>query len=565
MLLCLAAGAGCDSPQSEDGADTREPVAPPALRHMVVAPEPRAASVGRDILRAGGGAVDAAIAVQLVLTLVEAPETGIGGGGFLLRRDGDTGDMVVYDGRETAPAAARADRFRWLGLPLPKWLAVPSGRSVGVPGMLAMLAHAHREHGRLPWDKLFEPAITLARDGFVMSPFLRSQILSDPSLRLFPGTRRTLLAAARQQPPVLRNPPLARLLERVAARGPNAFYRGEAARSLVAAAAARRPGGSDMTRADLAGYESRRRPPVCGGYREWTVCGPPPPSSGGLALLQGLAMLERFPMAGMTPSSTEAIHLVAEASRLAFADRGYYVGDPDAVDVPLPALLEDAYLTARSGLIDPRRAMPVAHAGEPGGDPRIRSRPAAGPGSDAGTSHTSIVDAEGNGVALTGSIEVPFGSRIMTDGYLLNNQLTDFDFGPLPDGSPSPNAVAGGKRPRSSMSPVIVLDGDGELRLIIGSRGGSRIIGYVLKALIGVLDWDMDVEDAIALPNFLHRGVALELERGTALEDHAQALRTLGHEVRVVALQSGLHAIERTADGWRGGADLRRGGAVRGD
>lgn len=533
--------------------------------HMVVAPEPRAASVGRDILRRGGSAVDAAVAVQMVLTLVEAPETGIGGGGFLLHRDAASGAMVMYDGRETAPAAARADRFRLVGQPMPKWLAVPTGLSVGVPGMLAMLEQAHAEHGRLPWSELIRPAVDMAREGVVMSPFLRSQILSDPSLRLFHDTREQFLAPARRQPPRMRRPELARLLERVAERGSRAFYRGAAARELVAAARERWPGGSDITPADLAGYEPRRREAVCGAYREWTVCGASPPSSGGVAIIQSLAMLERFAIGDMAPAGVEAVHLVAEASRLAFADRAHFIGDPDRVRVPLTGLLNRDYLARRSALIDPERARARVHAGEPGGEAWARSRPAPRPDTGSGTSHTSIVDARGNSVSLTGSIEVPFGSRIMVNGHLLNNQLTDFDFDALPGGHESPNAVAGGKRPRSSMAPVIVLDADDELRLVIGSRGGSRIIGYVLKALVGVLDWGLAVDDAIALPNFLHRGDALELEQGTPLAGRAAELEALGHEVRVQSLQSGLHGIEWNGTQWHGAADPRRGGAARGD
>jgi len=541
----------------------RQPLA--ASRHMVSAADPTAVRVGRDVLRGGGNAMDAAVAIQMVLTLVEPSESGIGGGAFLLYRDGASGELTVYDGRETAPAAAGVDRFMWLGMAKPLWAAIPMGLSVGVPGTLAMLHQAHGEHGERPWSELFQPAIRLADQGVPMPEQLQRQVAADRSLWLLSDTRRYFVDAARQDPPRLHNPELAHSLRLIAEQGPEAFYVGPMAENIVIAAGRRRPGGSDMTMDDLLAYTPKKREALCGGYRGRSLCGLPPPSSGGIAILQILGMLEHMDMAALEPASAEAIHLIAEASRLAFADRSYYVGDPDFVDVPTAQLLDPDYLAARARLIDPLRAMDRALPGEPGVRPQIHEAPELIEEETTGTTHFSIVDGDGNVVSMTSSIEAPFGSRIMVDGFLLNNQLTDFTFRAEQGGVTVPNAVAPGKRPRSSMSPIIVRDAQGEVELVIGSRGGSRIIGYVVKALVGVLDWDMDVQEAISLANFVHRGEGLELERGTAAAGQGDALTALGHDVRVIPLTSGLHGIGRNGDGWHGGADPRLGGIALGD
>ncbi len=527
-----------------------------------MAAHPLAAEVGLDILNRGGNAMDAAVAVQAMLAFIEPQESGIGGGGFLLFRDGATGALSFHDGRETAPAAATPDRFmiagRW---PLPFQLAVVSGRAVGVPGLVPMLHAAHEAHGHLPWSELFEAAIDLAERGAPLPERMRRQLLRDPSLRLFSGTR-TLSRAARQDDPQLLNPQLADVLRRIAVEGPTALQTGVLAENLVAASGR---GGwlpGDLTAEDLAGYRPKQREPLCGHYRRWTVCGAPPPSSGGIALLQMLGILAHFDLPAMAPDSAEAVHLIAEASRLAFADRQRYLGDPDFVAVPTAGLIDPDYLAGRARLVDPTRAMELPAPGVPGVTPAIDDPPTLEPDEEAGTTHFSIIDAEGNAVALTSSIEAPFGSRRAVDGYLLNNQLSDFDFVPMRDGVPTANAVAPGKRPRSSMAPVFVFDQDDELVLVIGSRGGSRIIGYVLKTLVGVLDWGLPLAEAVALPNVLHRGGRLEIEAGTTLVDRVPELQALGHRVDLRVLESGLHGIERFGGGWRGAADHRMEGVA---
>ena len=551
---------------------------------VVVAAHPLAVEAGQSVLRDGGNAMDAAVAVQMALNVVEPPESGIGGGAFLLYRDGVTGRLTVFDGRETAPASATAERFLVGNWPLPVWAAVPTGLSVGVPGMLAMMHQAHGEHGTRAWDELFEPAITLARDGFPMPVRLQRQIAADPSLWLFRDIRQGMAHPTRDDEPFMQNPELAETLSDIARGGPDVFYRGDLTGEMVRAARGRWPGRSDLTAEDFDAYRPVVRDPVCRPYRGWTVCGIPAPSSGGITLLQILGILEHFDMQQFQPGDPAAIHLIAEASRLAFADREAWIGDPDFVEVPQEELLDRSYLSMRAKWVDTLRALEEVQPGLPAG--AALNRPSPGSGRDVaeewspstqqettGTSHFSIVDRHGNAVAMTSSIEAPFGSRIMTGGFLLNNQLTDFTFDAERNGFRSPNAVEPGKRPRSSMAPVMVFDEDGELRLILGSRGGSRIIGYVVKALIGVLDWQLSLDEAIAMPNFLHRGRHLEIEEGSAWEDRAGALRAMGHQVRVRPLESGLHGIEwvvsdhsdardtldRVAPvSWRGSSDPRQ-------
>lgn len=531
---------------------------------MVSAAHPLAVETGLEILRSGGNAVDAAVAMQAVLGFVEAPETGIGGGGFLLYFDAAAGEARFYDGRETAPAAAQPERFLLFGRPAPRWFAIPTGRAVGVPGLVAMLELAHARHGRLPWAELLQPAIELAESGVPMPARLREESRADYSLRLLGDTRTTFVAAAGADEPVLRNTAYAATLRALAEQGPGAFYAGEIAAALVARAGARRPWPSDMTLDDMRGYAARARDPVCGRYRQWTVCGAPPPSSGGIAVLQILGMVERFPLAELGADSVEAVHLLVEAQRLAFADRERYVGDPDFVAVPVEGLLDSQYLRERAALIDRKRAMAQAPFGVPGNS-TAAGTPARDAGSPGGTSHFTIVDGDGNVVALTGSIEAPFGSRMASGGFLLNNQLTDFSFRPRDGGRGHPNAVAPGKRPRSSMSPVIVFDAEGDVRLALGARGGPRIIPYVVKTLVGVLDWNLEIQEAIALPNFAYVDGRLELEHGTRLAANRAEFAALGYAVRETDLASGLHGIESAGNGWRGGADPRLEGVARGE
>ncbi len=555
---------------------------------MISAAHPLAVEAGMSVLEAGGNAIDAAVAVQMALNVVEPPESGIGGGAFLLFRDGATGRLTVFDGRETAPAAAGEDRFTVGHWPFPLWAAIPTGLAVGVPGTLAMLHEAHIGYGTMPWQDLFDPAIILAEDGFPMPERLKRQIDQDPSLWMFGDIRRHLIHPRRAEEPILQNPELAQTFRQIAREGPDYFYRGELTEQIIEAARIRWPGRSDLTPEDFDNYRPVVREAICRDYRSWTVCGVPAPSSGGITLLQILGILEHFDLPGFAPGDLQAIHLIAEASRLAFADRSAWIGDPDFTAIPQNELLNPVYLRQRVAWIDTLRAMDEVNPGIPDpaamfdaspevsdrlagsnrvAGPMVWNGPVAYERETTGTSHFSIVDRHGNAVAMTASIEAPFGSRIMTNGFLLNNQLTDFTFQADQNGFRSPNAVEPGKRPRSSMAPIMVFDEDGELRLVIGSRGGSRIIGYVAKTLIGVLDWDLPVQEAIAMPNFLHSGRFLEMEEGTAWSGIADSLKQMGHHVRVRPLESGIHGIERVyRDGWywQGGADPRMDGVAQG-
>lgn len=531
--------------------------APPSQAGIVSAAHPAAVEAGLDVLAAGGSAVDAAVAVQFVLGLVEAPESGPGGGAFLLHYDAGSGAVSVHDGRETAPAGTTPEQFTWLGgRALPHALAVPGGKAVGVPGLVAMLGEAHAAHGRLPWAELLAPAIALAEAGHAPAPRLRRQLRGDPTLWLFRDVRRYFFRWPGRPADTLHDPEAVATLRTLAEHGPQAFYHGTIAEA-VAARAARGWQAGTLTPEDLADYRPETREPLCGPYRQWRICGVPPPSSGGLAVLQILGMLEQFPMGELAERRAEAMHLVAEASRLAFADRAVWVGDPAFTDIPLEALLAPEYLATRGALIDPHQALPAA---EPGRD-------IGAPDRSGGTSHFTVIDAAGNIATVTSSIEAPFGSRRRAAGFLLNNQLTDFDFTATstagPPGQQAPNLPAPGKRPRSSMSPIMVFDADGEPLLAFGARGGSRIIGHVVRVLIATLDWGLPLEAAFAEANFLHRGQHLEIERGSAAEAHAGTLRGYGHRVRRHDMPSGLHGVERTAEGWRGAADPRLDGDAR--
>ena len=535
-----------------------------AAQYMVAAANPHAARAGVEMLRAGGSALDAAIAAQMVLNLVEPQSSGIGGGAFLLHWESAGRKVAAYDGRETAPAAARPDRFvRPDGAPMTLPEALSSGRSIGVPGVLRMLALAHAKHGRLPWARLFEPAIHLAEAGFAVSPRLHRLIAADPLLRRLPAARAYFYLPDGGALPIghrLKNPELAAVLRRVADEGPDAFYRGDIARAIVAAAAHPRPG--DLVEEDLAGYRALEREPVCGSYRAHRICGMPPPSSGGIAVLAILGMLERFPMATVRPGSSRAVHLFAEAGRLAYADRDHYVGDPAFVQVPVAGLVDPAYLRERAALIHPERSMGRAAQGTPAG--ALVTLGADATEEAGGTSHLSVIDAQGNAVAMTTTVESAFGSRVLVHGFLLNNQLTDFSFAPEESGRPAANRVEPGKRPRSAMSPTFVFAPDGGLKMTVGSAGGSAIINYVARALVGMLDGKLGLQQAIAAPNMGSRNRETEIERGTALEGVAATLRAMGHPVEVMDMVSGTHGIVRTPRGLAGGADPRREGVAAG-
>jgi len=566
VAVSLGAGAQLRPSQPEPPSGWTHKAAVTARKHVVVAAHPLAAEAGRRMLDKGGSAVDAAIATQLVLGLVEPHASGLGGGAFLLVHDAKAKRTFAYDGRETAPSDAQPQLFIGAdGKPMPFQAAVVGGRSVGVPGTPRLLEVAHARHGRLAWAALFQPAIEIAEKGFAMSPRLFELAGKDASLAQQPAARAYFLGTDGKPWPVgtiLKNPEYARTLRAIAKRGSDAFYTGEIAADIVAAVRSSSNPGS-MSAEDLSGYRVRDVEPLCGGYREWRLCGMPPSSSGGIAVLQILGVLEGRVMAKVRPGSAESVHLLSEAGRLAFADRNRYVGDDRFVDVPVKGLVDAAYLASRAKLISTEKSMGRAQPGTP---PGLKVSLADDPVDElAGTSHIAIVDAQGNAVSMTSTIEGFFGSKQMVRGFLLNNELTDFNFQPLEDGRVVANAVAPGKRPRSSMAPFIVYDAkSGRFEQVIGSPGGSLIINYVAKALVATLDWKMDMQSAIALPNFGSRGGPTEIEKGTELEAVSGALKAMGHEVRSIDMTSGLAGIRRTAKGWEAGADPRREGVARG-
>ena len=532
---------------------------------MVAAANPLAAKAGKDILAAGGSAVDAAIAVQLVLALVEPQSSGLGGGALLVHFDGK--EMATLDGRETAPAAAIPERFLWAdGKPVEFYAAVIGGRSVGVPGTPRLLEEAHKKWGKLPWAKLFEPAISVAENGFNMSPRLVGLIAKDRFLSRDPNAKALYFnedGAPKTVGTLLKNPAMAATLRLLAQNGMDAFYTGDIAQDIVDTVTKHPANPGDMTLDDLKGYKAIARAAVCGPYRGRKVCGMGPPSSGAVAVLQTLSVLEGQNMAAM-PRGPEAAHWMAEAERLAFADRAQYLADPDFVAVPVEGLLDAQYLETRAALVDPAKSMGTAKAGEP---PRKKAQGfAPSDGIEFGTSHISIIDRFGNAVSMTTTIEDGFGARLMTkSGFLLNNELTDFSFVPMKDGLPVANRVEPGKRPRSSMAPTIVLDENGKLLAVVGSPGGSLIINFVVKTLVALIDWRLDPQVAVDLPNFGSRNGPTELETGTEAEGWKPALEAKGHLVKLIEMTSGIQAILVTKNGFTGGADSRREGVAIGN
>jgi gamma-glutamyltranspeptidase/glutathione hydrolase len=532
---------------------------------MIATANPLATEVGYDILKLGGSAVDAAIAAQLVLGLTEPQSSGIGGGALALLYDGTR--VVAFDGRETAPAAATPDRFLdTQGRPLAMRNAVVGGRSVGVPGVLKMLDRAHKQYGKLPWAMLFQPAIRLAEEGFPISQRLHLLLASDQYLRHVEPTRGYFYQADGASKAIgtrLHNPDYARVLKLLAAQGAEAFYRGQLVEDMVRAVRQHptRPG--DLTADDFTAYEAKQRQPLQSTYRGYTVYGMPPPSAGGIAVLQILGILEHFDLQRYQPLAVDSVHLMAEAERLAYADRARYAADSDFVDVPVAGLLDCRYLAARSRLINMTQSLGIAPPGEPGhtkasqfGDDQALELP--------GTSHISIVDTQGHALAMTTSIEAAFGSRIMVNGYLLNNQLTDFSFVPTAHGKPVANCIVARKRPRSAMAPTLVFDQQGQYTMAVGSPGGSAIINYVAQTLVAMLDWHLDPQQAVSLPHYGSRNGPTELEQGRDLETLVPQLAARGHHVALIEMTSGLSAIVQTAEGYAGGADPRREGTVRG-
>jgi len=531
---------------------------------MVVAANPYASHAGFNILEQGGSAVDAAIAVQLVLTLVEPQSSGIGGGTFMLHWDNKRKEILTFDGRETAPSAATSDLFLDNTHKPLKWIdAVVGGRSVGVPGVIATFKKAHSKYGKLPWATLFEQAITLAENGFVVSPRLEKLLtinfnpgiykLSEINQYFFPNGKPVKAGD------ILVNKKLANVYRSIAKDGIEVFYQGWIAKKIVDTVQNSKIAPGLLSMKDMAAYQAKEKAPVCGPYREFTLCGMAPPSSGGVAVIQILAQLQRFHLAKYPVNSAQAIHLFTQSSRLAFADRNRYIADDDYVSVPVSGLLSPDYLANRSALIDPQKDMSKAYAGIPEGalafiDGNTIERPS--------TSHLSIIDSQGNAISMTSSIENAFGSALMVEGFILNNQLTDFSFNPKENEQWLANRVQANKRPRSSMAPMMVFNEDKSLKLLVGSPGGSRIINYVAQTIIGVLEWQLNPQEAINLPKITNRNNVTTLERGTAAQALQPMLEAKGHAVRIRDLNSGLHAIELTKSGLIGGADPRREGLV---
>lgn len=539
-----------------------------AKHHMVAAANPHAAQAGLDMMRAGGTAVDAAIATQLVLGLVEPESSGLGGGAFMLVYDPKTGKTTSFDGREMAPASATPTMFLGPdGQPRPKLQAIPGGLSVGIPGVVKMLWLAHARYGKLPWAKLFEPAIKLADDGFAVGPKLARTIRTFKAGDDMPDLQKVFHhpdGSPLLEGEIYKNPEYAATLRKIAKEGPDGFYKGEIAQAIVNAVhnAPKNQGG--MTLADLDHYQAKERAPVCGDYRQYHLCSMGPPSSGGIATLQLLGMLQRFKPQELTPGTVSGAHLFAEASRLAYADRAQYLGDPAFVDVPVRGLLDKSYLASRAALIDPTKDMGTAQAGNPP-EKHAALAPQVSPVLH-GTSHMTIVDDAGRVVAMTTSVEYIFGAEIMAKGFILNNTLTDFSFQPERDGKPVANAPAPGKLPLSSMSPTIVFGPDHKFLVSVGSPGGPAIIDYVAQTLIGLLDAGMTPKEAIDMPRELNMNGATFLEKSANSDQLAAALTAMGHTVEVPKIEgSGLHGIMKVKGGYIGAADPRRDGVALGD
>ena len=565
--LMSAYAAVADAPESATVWQDEPPVW--GKRHILVTANPLATAAGLEILRIGGSATDAAIAAQLVLGLVEPQSSGLGGGGMMLVFDESEQRMHAYDGRETAPQSVTQDLFLRDGSPMSFDQAVVGGLSVGVPGLVRMLSLAHQRHGKLPWKRLFYPAIQLADKGFIISPRMAGLLAKETRLH-DDLIARQYFYDKKGKPKIegmrLRNPALAKTLRILANRGPEAFYRGKIAQNIVATIR-RHPSNPGLMRLeDLQNYQAKEREAVCGSFRQWLVCGVPPPSSGGIAVAQMLGILNQRPSlvsisdnaitAGnghplslsntIKQWSVDQAHYFSEAGKLAFADRDRYVADSDFV--PLPGgtwrtLLNPGYLAQRSMLINPDKSMGEAQPGIPEG--AALSFSSQTPDEAISTTHLSVVDAYGQAVSMTNTIETAFGAHIMTpDGFLLNNQLTDFSFIPERDGKPIANRVQANKRPRSSVSPSIVLE-NGRLKMIVGSPGGPNIINYVAKVIIATLDWGYTLPQAVRLPNIGSRNENTEVESEQVPVELIAALEQRGHLVKVREMNSGLHAIMR--------------------
>ncbi|GHB24061.1 gamma-glutamyltranspeptidase [Pseudovibrio japonicus] len=568
LALPVQAQEAADSvaPEMASGVSDKQMVT--AQKFMVVAANPHASQAGYDVLKAGGNAIDAMVAVQLVLGLVEPQSSGIGGGAFLVYYDAEAGALTTYDGRETAPEAATPLLFQDAnGEPLKFYDAVVGGRSVGTPGTVKLLYDTHAELGSLPWEDLVAPAIKLATDGFEVSERLHTLITNDQErLSRFEATRDYFLSEGTPLPVghLLKNPEYAATLTAISQNGADAFYSGDIAQSIVETVQSAPGNPGILALDDLADYEIKERPAVCAEYRAYDVCGMGPPSSGALTVGQILGQLNNFDLPSMDASDPNAWRLIGDASRLAFADRGRYMADSDYVPVPTKGLVAPAYLQERAKLLDTDKALTVEQV-VPGNPTWDHAMLLADDESIElpSTSHFSIVDADGNAVSMTTTIENGFGSRLMTNGFLLNNELTDFSFRTHREGVPIANRVEPGKRPRSSMAPTIVMKDDKPF-VVVGSPGGSRIIGYVVSTLVANLDWGMNIQDAIDMPHLVNRFGTYDLEKGTAAELLQPALEELGYKTNIRDLNSGIHGIVITDDGLQGGVDPRREGVALG-
>lgn len=537
-----------------------------AKDYMVSSANPYASEAGMRILAKGGSAIDAAITVQMVLNLVEPESSGIGGGAFALYWDKANKSLQSFDGREKAPMAADGKLFQQNGENMSWWEALAGGRAVGVPGVVAMMEKVHKQHGKLSWRELFEDAIKLSEEGFEVSPKLGASIAkgTNPALGRYEATWNYFFPDGKplQAGVIKKNPELAMTFRRIALLGSKGFYKGQIALDIVNAArntAADNPG--LITINDMVAYEAIERPPVCAPYKSFKICGMGPPTSGGMTVIQILKLLENKNLGQYEPLSAEAVHLFAQAGKLAYADRAKYMADADFVNVPVEGLINGDYLSERAKLIGLEDMGKASPGTPPNADTNwlVSTSP-----EQPSTTHFSIVDKEGNGFSMTSSIEMAFGSTVMVHGFLLNNQLTDFSFSEEKGGTLIANRVQPGKRPRSSMSPFMVFDENDNLSMVIGSPGGSRIINYVAKTMLGVLEWNMDIQSAISLPHFVNRNGGTDLEKDTDAAKLKEDLEALGHKVSVRDLNSGLHGITINSEGLQGGADPRRVGRAIG-
>lgn len=525
--------------------------------------DPRVTQAGAEILAKGGSAADAAMAMMLALTVVEPQSSGIGGGGFLVHFDGDEGAISTVNGRETAPALAKPDRFMGAdGKPLSFMKAFPGGKSVGIPGNIRLAAMAHENWGKLQWADLFVPAIRLADEGFIVNKTLESRLkLIAPLWGQFDEARSIYWVDGK---PVtfgmrVKNPKLATTLKAIASGGADAFYNGSIADSIVNASTKSVVAPGDMTLNDLAQYKAKQQNALCAPYRVYVICGMAPPSSGATTVLQILGSLERFDLGAMGKDNPQSWHVLGEAMQLAYADREKYLADSDFVGVPVAGMLDPAYLAERSAMIDPDKVRPDYPAGNPAG---VGPRTAAISGEVAGTTHFSAVDAHGNVANMTSTIEGPFGSQLVAGGFFLNNELTDFTFAPEKNGALVANSITGGKRPLSSMAPTMVFDAEGRAVLALGSAGGKRIIMHVTKTLIGVIDFGLPLDEAIALPNIFFDDGDLMVEQGTMLADMAEALGAYGQKVNPDDLGSKVNGVQWDGSKWTGASDPRSEGTA---